>query len=318
MKPLKQKITRFDERVESRLDDAGFVHNDVGAGTPYIEDIELTETRCEAREGIIPSDDEYGNMIVEGTRDADEFDDYDKYIGAQLLREVGDEIVTARVVKRARGADGQPIGRSHSHPMFDTRKYIIEYPDGAQEEYTANMIAENIYSSVDSEGKSFAIMKEITDHRRDNSALKPHEGFVISRNGNRVPKRTTRGWKLLVEWKDGSSEWICLKDLKDSNPVELADYAVANKIDTEPAFHWWVPYVLRRWNRIISKVKNKYWRTTHKFGIRLPHSVEEALQIDKDTGTNFWGKAIEKERQKVKVAWEAREDLSVEECRAGR
>jgi hypothetical protein len=34
-------------------------------------------------------------------------------------------------------------------------------------------------------------------------------------------------------------------DLKDSNPVELAEYAVANRIHEEPAFKWWVADVLR-------------------------------------------------------------------------
>jgi len=42
-----------------------------------------------------------------------------------------------------------------------------------------------------------------------------------------------------------------LKDLKVSNPVELAEYAVANKIVEEPAFAWWVQQVLRRRDRII-------------------------------------------------------------------
>jgi hypothetical protein len=61
--------------------------------------------------------------------------------------------------------------------------------------------------------------------------------------------------------------------------------------------------VLKRRNRIISKVKSHYWRTTHKFGIKLPHSVEEALEIDRVTGTDFWRKAINKEMAKVKIAW---------------
>jgi hypothetical protein len=44
-----------------------------------------------------------------------------------------------------------------------------------------------------------------------------------------------------------------------------------------------------QWNRIISKVKLRYWSTmTHKFGIHLLHSVEEALKIDEKTGTDFW------------------------------
>ena len=49
---------------------------------------------------------------------------------------------------------------------------------------------------------------------------------------------TTRGWSLLVEWKNGSSAWVSLKDLKVSNAVELAEYAIANNIDEEPAFNW--------------------------------------------------------------------------------
>ena len=59
-------------------------------------------------------------------------------------------------------------------------------------------------------------------------------------------KPTTKGWELLVSWKDGSSSWVKLKDLKNSNPVEVAEYAVANRIQEEPAFAWWVKSVLGR------------------------------------------------------------------------
>jgi hypothetical protein len=44
------------------------------------------------------------------------------------------------------------------------------------------------------------------------------------------PKITTQGWQLLVLWKDKSMSWIKLKDLKASNPIECAEYAVANWI----------------------------------------------------------------------------------------
>ena len=92
---------------------------------------------------------------------------------------------------------------------------------------------------------------------------------------------TTRCWSIKVEWKDGSVSWVPLKDLKASNPVELAEYAVANNIEEEPAFKWWVKDTLRKRDRIISKVKAKYWRTTHKFGIEVPKSVDEAYAIDR-------------------------------------
>ena len=65
---------------------------------------------------------------------------------------------------------------------------------------------------------------------------------------------------------------------------------------------------LRKRHRIIKKVKSaKYWKRTHKYGIRLPHSVEEALRIDEETGTDFWRKSIEKEMRNVMPAFEFRD-----------
>jgi hypothetical protein len=55
--------------------------------------------------------------------------------------------------------------------------------------------------------------------------------------------------------------------MKESNPTELAEYAILNCIDDEPAFKWWVPLVIHKQNRMVNKVKKKYWQTTHKFGI---------------------------------------------------
>jgi len=62
-------------------------------------------------------------------------------------------------------------------------------------------------------------------------AIKISDGFVKSKNGNQVPKKTTRGWKHLVKWKAGSVDWVKLKDLKQSSPIELADYTLENGIE---------------------------------------------------------------------------------------
>jgi hypothetical protein len=91
-----------------------------------------------------------------------------------------------------------------------------------------------------------------------------------------------------------------IKDLTESYPVEVAEYAKANKIAKEPAFAWWVNDVIRRRNRIIAKVKSRYWKMSHKFGIELPHLVVEAFAIDKRNGNNFWREAIEKEMSTIK------------------
>ena len=55
---------------------------------------------------------------------------------------------------------------------------------------------------------------------------------------------------------------------------------------------------------------------THKFGIRLPKDVKEALEIDRITGTDFWQKAVNKEMSKVKVAWKADENFTTEQIRS--
>ena len=313
----KQKIDTFDERLTLRLNDENFISDDVDGTTPYLEDTEINPP--EVRTGITPTDEDYGDMIVtDKLQDADEYDDLDKYIGAQLLLDAGGEPLQARVIKRSRGPDGEVVGRYHANPIFDTRAYLVELADGTVDEYTANVIAENLYSQVDDEGHSHLLMSEISDHRKDGTALDQQNGYTMSRNGNKVPKRTTKGWQLLVEWKDGSSDWISLTDLKDSNPLEVAEYAVANKIDHEPAFKWWMPQVLKHRHRIIAKTQNKYWRTTHKFGIELPHSAQEALDIDKRTGTDFWSKAMAKEQRKVKVAWTVDDTATKEDVRAGK
>jgi hypothetical protein len=63
-----------------------------------------------------------------------------------------------------------------------------------------------------------------------------------------------------VLWKDKLTSWVKLEDLKASNPIELAEYAVANQIAEEPAFKWWVSNTLRKQNHIISKVKRRTGR----------------------------------------------------------
>ena len=57
---------------------------------------------------------------------------------------------------------------------------------------------------------------------------------------------TTKGWLLNVEWVDGTSSWIPLSDLKESKPIEVAEYAIAHGISDEPAFAWWTPHVIKK------------------------------------------------------------------------
>ena len=312
---IRMHVDTFNKIVKERLDDTAVTDNDT-PGLGFLKDVELINEESR-RLGQAPSDLEYGDMLVEDKPEADDHPEYDKYIGLQLSLDWGGEPVHGTVKKQVRNLEGQPVGRAHRNPVFDTREYDVEMMDGTVERYSANVIAENLYAQVDDEGRMEAMLKEIGGHRKGPNAVDKEEGFIWSHNGNQIPIRTTKGWEIEVHWKDGSISWVPLKDVKDSNPIELMEYAIAQQIDTEPAFNWWIPSVRRQRRRIIQKVQKKYWKVTHKYGVKLPHSTEEALEIDHITGTTFWSDAIEKELKRVKVAWEERSDLHIEEIRAG-
>ena len=100
-------------------------------------------------------------------------------------------------------------------------------------------------------------MDGIIDYERDDAVVIPKsDAYVVTRHGRKRHWRTTVGWKLLVKWSDGSESWVPLKDMKESHPLEVADFAKAHGIADEPAFSWWVPYTLRKRDVIISKVKS--------------------------------------------------------------
>ena len=41
---------------------------------------------------------------------------------------------------------------------------------------------------------------------------------------------------MLVVWKDGSETWITLKDIKESEPVDVVDFYKAKRINDRPYF----------------------------------------------------------------------------------
>jgi hypothetical protein len=152
--------------------------------------------------------------------------------------------------------------------MLDTRPYEVTFHDGHVSEYAANVIIENIYQQVDSEGNIYMFFKEIMDHRNNGTQL------------DEPGRKTTKGWYLQVFRKDSSTSWESLRDLKESNPMEVAEYAFSNQIHNEPAFSWWVSHTLKKRNHFISTIKARRKKKDFKFGIEVPTSVERALQID--------------------------------------
>ena len=118
-----------------------------------------------------------------------------------------------------------------------------------------------------SEGRHYQVLTEMTYHKRDDIDITRVDGFIKSSNGNVHRKRKARVRKILLEWKDGPLDWITQKEIKYSSPVKIPENIVVNAISDEAAFIWCIKETLHHRYRIISKVKSKYYRTSHKFGI---------------------------------------------------
>lgn len=92
--------------------------------------------------------------------------------------------------------------------------------------------------------------------------------------------------------------------MKKSQPVEVAEFARAKGMDHEPAFAWWVPYTLRKREVILSAVKSRARKTTQKFGIEIPTSVEDAERIYSANGNNSCRRAVSLEMHNIGDAFE--------------
>ncbi|MCP4459790.1 MAG: hypothetical protein GY816_17465, partial [Cytophagales bacterium] len=209
----------------------------------------------------------------------------DQLIHAEVRLPQGESMQDAKVLGKSKNQDGS----------MNTDEYEVEFPDGLVREYGENLIAESVYSQVDIDGKHQKILEGIIDYDKVTGAADKSDKYIFTQKGNKRLRNSTKGWKLLVAWKDGSEQWIPLSVMKTSNPIEVAEFAVAKNIDSEASFSWWVPYTLRKRDGIVSAVKKRVKHVTHKYGIEIPKSVEDAKHIDKANGNTLWWEAICKE-----------------------
>ena len=140
---------------------------------------------------------------------------------------------------------------------------------------------------MNNEGYQEDLLHSVVDIRFKTNAVK--DAFMYDRNGKRILKKTTRGVDLLVALKSGmnpdetdmtSKSWIPVKELKESHPLEVAEFAVAHGVDQMPAFKWWVSHTLKKRDAIIPSVRKRIAQTTHKYGIEIPTSWDHAVKID--------------------------------------
>ena len=168
-------------------------------------------------------------------KDAEASEDF--LVNSEVLLLVGNTHELARVLRQKRDQEGNPVGSAHRNPALDTHVYKVRFPDGRTEELAANVITETIYAQCDADGNQYILLDAIMDYRKDPSMAVSWNDQVLAVNGKKIVKRSTGGWELCCEWKDGSTSWQKLSDLKESHPLQVAEFAFAAQIADEPAFN---------------------------------------------------------------------------------
>ena len=234
---------------------------------------------------------------------------YNRLLYAEILVQAEEGHVSGKVMKQVLGPDGKVAGKYDDNPYLNSIMYEVELADVWINEYGANIIAENMLTQVDSDGFSLSQMEGIIDYKRDDSVAIPKtDKYITTSRAQRRLRKTTAGWKLLVKCRDQSESWVKLSELKESHPVETREFAKSRGIDDEPAIAWWVPHTLKKRNAIISAMKVRLQKTTHKYGIEIPTSVDHAMEIDRKNGNRKLKDALSLEMFNVGVAFEILEE----------
>ena len=153
MKPdIDSRVDGFNTKLIEQLDDRNFqVNLDVDNKFDFIlPDKDISQNLgFDYYSGVTPTYEEYDDMIVKGGPN-DEDEVIDNYFKVNLIFDVGtNNKRCGTMVDCSQGLGGIEIVCLYTNPFFETREYEIDFTDGRWDNYTANIIAENMHAQVD-------------------------------------------------------------------------------------------------------------------------------------------------------------------------
>ena len=150
----------------------------------------------------------------------------DHFIGAEIMLPRGDQMARSHVVAQSCNANGNIIERAHWNPKLDTKTYQVEFTGGKVAEFMANVIAESMYAQCNADGNEYLLIDILVDYCKDNKVI--YLTYQLTTvQGIPVICKTTPGWQICCQWKDGSTSWEKLSKLKESYLLQTAEFAVA-------------------------------------------------------------------------------------------
>ena len=101
---------------------------------------------------------------------------------------------------RKRDALGNTIEKEHISPITDFRIYELELQDGRVDEYTVNIIIENLIDKIDDQVQDTVILEELVSfYRVPDVAIPIADQAHKNSNGIQRLVVTTKGWDVQVK-----------------------------------------------------------------------------------------------------------------------
>jgi hypothetical protein len=198
-------------------------------------------------EDLTPECEHYhGHTIKEGLDNAYEegLPDNNGLDLLPVLLPLGGILRWEKVISCKCNADGNAVGRAHERPILNTWTYDVEFNNETITELMANKNSKCMYAQCDPGGNQYVLLDCFVDFDKSSTVISLADQNIVVK-GRPSKHCNMYGWKICCQWKDGSMTWESLKDLNESHPLGMAECAITQGIDHEPAFNWWVPQVLQ-------------------------------------------------------------------------
>lgn len=128
------------------------------------------------------------------------------------------------------------IDHAHINPILDTFHYDFEFSEGEITILIAFVIAKAMYAQHIREGNEYQLLEELVDVKYMDKAV-TLDIQQITVKGSMHYYESTKGWFICCRWKDSSTLWEKLSDLKESQPVQVAEFVIQLSFSYEPVFN---------------------------------------------------------------------------------
>ena len=195
--------------------------------------------------------------------------------------------------------NGKVTDQYNNDPLLNSSIYDVEFSDGTVKEYCANVIAQSLYTIIEDNNTESRSLEAILDHGNSINSKSETRNYIITKSEQKRERKSTTGWRILLRWNDGGEQWVTLRRMKETYPVQIAQYAASRGLLYKSAFYWWAPYALKKRDTVISLIRTIANKATHKYGIQLPRSISEAVFIDRENKDGLWRDSIDLEMNTI-------------------